>query len=493
MRSCRTATLPFFLFAILGTLSVPADEIQPVSNLLHLEDASNRPVVRWVSQETVLPAQPLVDPVEEPDMAPTPQPTETLPAQPKLVEPKTMTDGVLSATEPADPVDALTLDDLVQIALESNPTLMQAAMAVQAAEGNYVQAGLYPNPSIAYVGGDIGLDDTSGQQGAEFGQEFVTARKRLLARTAASWDVEQARHAWEAQQQRVLNDVHSGYYEVLLAQKTIELNEQLVRIGDDGVQVAKQLLEHKVVSRADELQARIEADMAKLSLNDARNRHQAAWRRLTAVLGRAEMPPQSLAGNVDENLPEFNWEDTLTVLLTQSPELAQARAGVERARSELALQCAERFPNFEVATWVKYDESAHQRLVDVAVSIPLPLFNRNQGNIIAAQSDVIAASNEVQRVELDLRNRLADAFEQYANARRQVETYTGSVLPNAKESLRLANLGYQAGEFGYVTLLTAQRTYFGVNLEYLNSLTELWARSVELEGMLLSGGLEGPE
>ena len=88
---------------------------------------------------------------------------------------------------------------------------------------------------------------------------------------------------------------------------------------------------------------------------------------------------------------------------------------------------------------------------------------------------------------------MAAAFEQYANARRQVEIYTDSVLPNARESLRLANLGYQAGEFGYVTLLTAQRTYFGVNLEYLNSLTELWARSVELEGMLLSGGLEAPE
>jgi hypothetical protein len=57
----------------------------------------------------------------------------------------------------------------------------------------------------------------------------------------------------------------------------------------------------------------------------------------------------------------------------------------------------------------------------------------------------------------------------------------------------LVNLGYDAGHFGYLTLLTAQRTYFGVSLEYLESLKEFWAQSVELEGMLLSGGLERPE
>jgi cobalt-zinc-cadmium efflux system outer membrane protein len=468
MRSCRAPTSLLsllLLLAVPGSRSVLAEEMQAVSNLPRWESASNRPIIRWVSQQPVVPAQPLVEPGK--------------------VDPE-----VVSPPEPTDRADALTLDDLRKIALESNPTLAQAAMAVQAAEGRYVQAGLYPNPSIGYLGGDIGLDDTSGQQGAVFGQEIVTTRKRRWARNAASWEIEQTRYAWEAQRRRVLNDVRAGYFEVLLAQKTIELNQQLVNIGDAGVRVAQQLFDHKVVSRADVLQARIEADMAKLGLNNARNRHQAAWRRLTAVLGQPQMRPQPLAGDVEANLPEFNWEDTLSVLLTQSPELGLANAGVERARSELSLQCAQRFPNFEVESWVKYDEGAHQSLIDVAVSIPLPLFDRNQGNVMAAQSNLIAASTEAQRVELDLRNRLASAFEQYANARRQVQTYTDSVLPNARESLRLTNLGYQAGEFGYVTLLTAQRTYFGVSLEYLNSLTELWASSVELEGMLLSGGLE---
>ena len=107
-----------------------------------------------------------------------------------------------------------------------------------------------------------------------------------------------------------------------------------------------------------------------------------------------------------------------------------------------------------------------------------------------AQADLISARNEVRRVELDLQDRLAAAFEQYANARRQVETYTSTIVPHAEKSLELTTAGYRLGEFGYLTLLTAQRTYFDVSLNYLANLRELWARCVELEGMLLRGGLQ---
>jgi len=205
------------------------------------------------------------------------------------------------------------------------------------------------------------------------------------------------------------------------------------------------------------------------------------------------MDAQPLAGQLDRDVPEFTWEDTLQELLARSPELARARAGVRRARSAVALQWAERRPNFEIGLGVKYDDSDWRTLADVEFAVPLPLIDRNQGNIMRAQAGLIAAEHEVRRLELDLRDRLAEAFEQYANARHQVETYTNTILPNAQASLDLIGTGYREGEFGYLTLLTAQRTFFDVNLSYLANLRELWARSVELEGMLLRGGLEGPE
>jgi cobalt-zinc-cadmium efflux system outer membrane protein len=391
---------------------------------------------------------------------------------------------------PLSPIPAgLTLDDLEAIAGESNPALVQAAMAVRAAEGRCVQAGLYPNPDLTYIGDEIGNGGTQGLQGAGFIQEIVTANKRQLNQATVSYEVEQARYAWETQRLRIINDVRIGYYSVLLAQKTVEVNEHLVRIGDEGLQTTEKLRAAKAVSLADVLQARIEAQRAHLSLNQAGNRHRSAWRQLTSVLGRPDMEPEPLVGDVEADLPDLNWDDALQHLLTCSPELAQAWAGVERARSNVSLQCAGRRPNFAIAAAAKYDTDNYDTVADIALVVPLPLFNRNQGNILAAQSELTAAENAVRRVELDLRNRLAQVYERYANARRQVESYTGSILPDAKQSLDLISAGYRAGEFNYLEVLTAQRTNFGVSLDYLNSLGQLRASAVELEGMLLRGSL----
>jgi len=384
----------------------------------------------------------------------------------------------------------LTLNELEQIAEQSNPTLVQAAMAVRAAQGGYLQAGLYPNPVIGYVADEIGNDGAAGIQGGALRQELVTAGKLRLGRAIAGHEVQQTRYAWAAQRWRVLNDVRAGYYEVLLAQKMVEVNQQLVRIGEEGVQATEQLEAAQEVSRAEVLQVRIEAEKANLSLHAARNRHQAAWRRLSSVLGRPEMEPVSLAGDLTKDLPVLNWEDGLSRLLTESPQLGQARAGVERARCELARQCAERIPNLEIGSAVRRDDASRYTVADVELSLPLPLFNRNQGRIIGAQADLIAAEHEVRRVELDLRDRFAAAFERYANSRQQVEAYTNTILPHARASLDLIRIGYRQGEFGYLTLLTAQRTFFGVSLDYLASLGELWTRAVEIEGMLLRGGLQ---
>jgi outer membrane protein, heavy metal efflux system len=410
-------------------------------------------------------------------------------------QPTAVMTGVLMAPgeNHNEPPPALRLEDLEQIALGRNPTLVQARMVVRAAQGGYLQEGLYPNPTIGYLGGDIGLEGTAGQQGAVFGQEIVTSGKLRLGSSVAGHEVRIARHGLEAQRQRVLNDVRTGYYQVLLAQKMIDVHQELLRISQEIAQAMEKALTLQEVSRADALQVRIEAERARVGLEEVENNHQIAWYQLATVLGQPEMPPAALVGSVEMDLPTPSREEALGRLMAQSPELAHARSGVDRARCQVALQCAERVPNFEFEMWAKHDAITDEGLLDVGVGLPLPLFNRNQGNIVTAQAELIAAQREVERVELDLRNRFAVAFGEFVNARRLVDSYANTILPNGEESLRLFRLGLRDGEFGYLTLLTAQRTYFNDNLEYLASLQEFWARAVELDGMLLSGGLERPE
>ena len=93
---------------------------------------------------------------------------------------------------------------------------------------------------------------------------------------------------------------------------------------------------------------------------------------------------------------------------------------------------------------------------------------------------------------MSLQQRLATAFKNYANAQQQVQQYETDILPDAKESLGLIQQGYRQGEFGYLELLTAQRTYFRVNLNYVTALRDLWVTSTRIEGQLLSGALQMP-
>jgi cobalt-zinc-cadmium efflux system outer membrane protein len=405
--------------------------------------------------------------------------------------------GAASALAPdvPEPIPAVewALDELQQIALSWNPTLVQASAAIRAAEGRYVQEGLYPNPTIGYAGGDIGLENTSGQQGMVFGQEVVTHHKLRLARAVAGYDIEKACYDLDAQRQRVMNDVRTAYYEVLIAQETVEVAKRLVDISEEFVEVNERLREQLEVSRPVVLQSRIEANAAKLSLTEAESAYEAAWRRLAAVIGQPEIERRPLNGNLHEGITELTWEEALQQLLTQSPQLDHAYAGVAQARTEVARQCAERWPNFEIGSWVKYDETALDTLLDVEVAVPLPVFNRNQGAIIDAEGALIIAEREVQRVELSLTNQLASVFERYDIAKRQMQIYRDSIVPDAQEALNLARVGYREGEFGYLDLLLAQVTYFDASLELLARLEELWASSIELEGLLLSGSLDGSE
>jgi cobalt-zinc-cadmium efflux system outer membrane protein len=351
---------------------------------------------------------------------------------------------------------------------------------------------LYPNPTAGYMGTEIGNDGRAGQQGMYVGQEFVTAGKLGLNRAAAAQQVRQAEYQLAAQQQRVINDVRTSYYDVLVAQRLLEATGELMRIGDEGVRTTESLLKAEEVSRVEVLQARIEAETARLQWQRAANRHAAAWRQLTAVVGVPDLRCAPLVGDVEQGLPMFEWCQSLERVLAASPELAGAQAEVARAEWTLRRAVVEPRPNLDVQAGTQYDYGTQYQIQFVQAGIEVPLFDRNQGNIRKAQAEITAARADVARLELNLQSRLAAAFERYSNARQQVDLYARQILPNAKASLELVDVARRQGEFSYLRLLTSQRTFAQANLAYLEALRELRQSAVAIEGLLLSDSLAGP-
>jgi cobalt-zinc-cadmium efflux system outer membrane protein len=403
---------------------------------------------------------------------------------PALPEPVPSGDA---ATSPS-----ITLEELQSIAAASNPTLALAAARVDAARGRWLQAGLYPNPMIGYVGDEIGMAGRAGMQGMQLSQTIVRGGKLGLDRAAASQEVAQAQQQFEAQRLRVLNDVRTQFYQLLVAQRALELSDELAELGERGLKTAELLFRPPVqeVSRVDVLQAQIELSTARVTAEQARNRHVAVWRRLAATIGAPQMEPSRAVGELDAVGTELLWDDVLARVLTASPELAAARADVVRARWAVDRARAEPIPNLNVQASVQHDNDGGDDVANVQVMLPIPIHDKNQGAIRSALAELRMAQADVARLELDLQTRLAAAFERYANARRQVDRYSREILPDARTSLDLVTKAYRNGEIGYLTLLEAQRTISRTNLAYLAALEQLWESTAAIEGLLLTQSLQ---
>ncbi|MBX3444347.1 MAG: TolC family protein [Planctomyces sp.] len=404
----------------------------------------------------------------------------------------------LESIVPPEPVPAATagwsVAELEQLALTHNPSIARAAALVCVAQGEWTQVGLPPNPVVGYEGQQLGSQGRAEQHGILFSQEFVRGGKLRLNRCVAAQQVHRAQQELAAQQQRVLTDVRIAFARVLIAQEQIRLTSRLVDISGQMIQTVNDLIRGLEASRADLLQAELESENAELLLQNAINRHDAAWRELASVVGLRDLPPgRVLRGDIFAQPRDFDFEERLLSLQSQSPEVGAAAARIQQSRFAYERALAEPIPNLTVQGLYNVRDNGIGGDPDagVSVSIPVPLFDRNQGGVSSARFQISAAEQELQQLQLNLRQRLAGVFERYASSRSQVERYQQRIIPRADESLSLTRRTFDAGETSYLIVLTAQRTYFQTSLAYLESLETLRIAEAELEGFLLRDSLEG--
>ena len=414
---------------------------------------------------------------------------------PELIQPPTIGDSSEAAVESVvpqrlPPASGLSLDALEQMALASNPAISQAAARVRALRGKWVQVGLPPNPTVGYVGGEIGNDGAAGQQGGFVGQDFITAKKLQRNRAVVAAEISRAEQELAAVQRRVQSDVRQSYYAALLAQRRVNLAEELVRVTSEAAKSSKQLYEAEEIPLAGLLQTEVQQQNSAVLARTAQNSLSQAWRQLSAIIGGAVLPEQPLEGEVSELPVPLDWQEQLARVQRESPEVAAAMANVERARRALNRACVEAVPDVSTQLSVQYDDSTQDTIAGVQVGIPLPLWNRNQGGIRQAQAEISEAVRNVDRVELDLNRRLADAFREYSDAEVTANSYASEILPRSKQTFELVQKGYSQGEVGYLDLLAAQQVYSQTNLAYLDALQTLWRSYVLIDSLLLEGSLD---
>ena len=188
-------------------------------------------------------------------------------------------------------------------------------------------------------------------------------------------------------------------------------------------------------------------------------------------------------------MPTLDLRSSWEQLLARSPQLRSAEAERDHAHAELTLAEAQAIPNITLQAVAEYDRATQASTVSTLAALPLPIFNRNQGNIYRAASDIRVACSEIERTKLVLRDLLADSFRRYQTSLKQAKRFQDSILPDSQGNLDLTEQGYKAGESSFLQVLTARQTYIEAQLTYVESLTELRKVTAEIEGLQLTGGL----
>ena len=394
----------------------------------------------------------------------------------------------------------LRLEELEQMALKGNPTLLQAGAEIRSATGRKLQSGLWPNPTAGYIGEEIrGGSFGGGEQGFFVQQDVILGGKLGLNRKIVGQEVRQAEAENDEQRLRVTNAVKIQYYQALSAQEMAEMRKELARIAAETAKYSRQLFNIGQQNETEVLQAEVEAEQADLAVVSAEHMRRRAMTALAAVVGNPGVKDSTLEGSLEENLPELDEQQLVDALLRESPAARIAQVGVARAEATLARARRERVPDLVLRGGLQQNLEQVEttgRPVGLQgfaeVGVRLKLFDRNQGNIQAAQADLERAQSEVKRIDLVLRERAASYVENYRVAKIMVDRYRSAVLPRAQRAYELIYTRYGLLQASYPQVLLSENMLFKAETDYIGNLETVWTNSIALQGFLLTDGLEAP-
>jgi cobalt-zinc-cadmium efflux system outer membrane protein len=393
----------------------------------------------------------------------------------------------------------LSLEELLALALEHNPTLRSAQARIAESAGHAKQAGLLPNPVIGYEGEQIrGGSYGGGEQGGFLQQTIPLGGKLGLRRDVHLAQQQSDMLALTMQQQRIDSGIESSFYTALALEQEIETRKQLLAIAADAAETARQLANVGQADAPDILQSEVEQEQAALDTLSAERHYIAAFHQLAAQAGQPDLPLTRLAGDLDSAPTQ---PPSIDGLIAQSPAVQRADQAVHVAQAQLRSARREVVPDLTLRAGEQWNNELVRQNPNIpagaqsfaSASIDLPLWNRNQGNIAAAQATVDAAEAEAARVRLTLRRDAAPLIEQYNIAAAQTARYKSDLLPRAQRAYELYRDRYRQMAAAYPQVLVSQRTLFELRLAYIHSLGELWQSAARLRHFALNGALNPPD
>lgn len=378
----------------------------------------------------------------------------------------------------------LSLDSALARAFANNSELAAARWEIDIAQGARQQAGLIPNPVLSVDAEDTRRDSRT--TSVKLSQALELGGKRGARIDVASRGQELAALELERRRNQLRADVLDAYYTALRAQERTQLAGRSLALAERGVAVAQGRVNAGKASPVEATRAQVQLAEVRLELNRGQMEQDNAYRRLAMVTGAAT---SDFAGVQEQPLALAALPAPAQLLgrLPETTELRLAEQEVVQREASLGLEKAQRIPDLDVSVGSQYDASARERVNLVGLSMPLPLFNRNQGNVLSAARRADQARDLRNATELRLRTETRQALEQWNTARGEVQSFNQTILPAAQRAVDSATQGFEMGKFSFLDVLDAQRTLIGARTQYLAAVaqtTDAWVRIERIYGDL---------
>lgn len=391
--------------------------------------------------------------------------------------PATALNGLASPVPMAkvqEPSGELTLRQALELALARNPDLASFPWELRSGDARIRQAGLRPNPELTvdlenFLGSEPSRRFETLETTLSIGQLLELGGKRAARIKLASAEKEVVRWDYEAKRADLAAVVAKLFVEVLSAQEKLALAEEIARLSKEVLDAVSARVTAGKISPVEETKASVASSISGIELERAKLALEGGRKRLAATWGTAKPMFSKAVGQLDR-VPPIPPAEDLADRISCNPDVARWAAEMEQRKAVLAQDRAERIPNVTINAGIRRFRELEDTTFIAGATIPIPIFNRNQGKILESQYRISKAESERAAAGSKVLASLSEAYQALAVGYVEAATLKSAVLPGAQSAFDAATEGFRQGKFGYLEVLDAQRTLFEAKGRYVEAL-----------------------
>ncbi|MGR3219573.1 MAG: TolC family protein, partial [Candidatus Anammoxibacter sp.] len=348
------------------------------------------------------------------------------------------------------------------------------SIEIRAKEAQIIQAGLYPNPEIAVeaedFGGENGRQEFDGVETTIWLSQLVplgrkiSKKKRVasLERDLSVWD-------YESKKLGVLTFTVKSFIEVLAAQERLDLAKELNTLAQDVLETVSARVKAGKGFPVEKTKSKVAFSTSVIKLKRAQMVLEVARRNLALIWGNYNPVFVKAEGDlyVTKGVPALN---ELYDKISQNPDMARWKHEIEMRKAVVKRENSNAIPDVTVSFGKRFFAGDNSDAFVMGFSMPLPVFNRNQGSRLEAKHRLSKAEKDEEAARLRILSFLSQSYEGLRIAFMEVETLRESIIPDARTVFESATEWYRRGKFSYLQVLDAQRTLFGIREQYINAL-----------------------